>query len=113
MGALAVEKRARGDVESQAATTGRAIGETVSPTGKGEGEIKIEGLSFAHSKSDHFLFKAMNLSVSCGEAISLLGPSGCGKSTLLHLIAGLNKERGGEKHRIHLLCPPCPPDEPL
>ena len=89
MGALAVEKRARGDVESQAATTGRAIGETVSPTGKGEGEIKIEGLSFAHSKSDHFLFKAMNLSVSCGEAISLLGPSGCGKSSLLHLIAGL------------------------
>ncbi len=51
--------------------------------------IKIEGLSFAHPKSDHYLFKSMNLSVSQGEAISLLGPSGCGKSSLLHLIAGL------------------------
>ncbi len=51
--------------------------------------VRIEGLSFAHSKSDHYLFKAMNLSVSQGEAISLLGPSGCGKSSLLHLMAGL------------------------
>ncbi len=54
-----------------------------------EEAIKIEGLSFAHPKSDHYLFKSMNLSVSQGEAISLLGPSGCGKSSLLHLIAGL------------------------
>ena len=51
--------------------------------------VRIEGLSFAHSKSDHYLFKALNLSVSQGEAISLLGPSGCGKSSLLHLMAGL------------------------
>ena len=54
-----------------------------------EQAIKIEGLSFAHPKSDHYLFKSMNLSISQGEAISLLGPSGCGKSSLLHLIAGL------------------------
>ena len=54
-----------------------------------EEAIKIEGLSFAHPKSDHYLFKSMNLSISQGEAISLLGPSGCGKSSLLHLIAGL------------------------
>lgn len=54
-----------------------------------EEAIKVEGLSFAHPQSDHYLFKSMNLSVSQGEAISLLGPSGCGKSSLLHLIAGL------------------------
>ena len=46
--------------------------------GSREEAIKIEGLSFAHPKSDHYLFKSMNLSVSQGEAISLLGPSGCG-----------------------------------
>ena len=89
MGALAVEKRAKSGVESRAEDSGRGIGGAVSPTKTGEGEIHIEGLSFAYSKSDHFLFKSMNLSVSCGEAISLLGPSGCGKSSLLHLIAGL------------------------
>ena len=54
-----------------------------------EESIKVEGLSFAYPHSDHYLFKSMNLSVSQGEAISLLGPSGCGKSSLLHLIAGL------------------------
>ena len=51
-----------------------------------EESIKVEGLSFAYPHSDHYLFKSMNLSVSQGEAISLLGPSGCGKSSLLHLI---------------------------
>ena len=55
-----------------------------------EGEITIKGLSFAYPKSDHYLFKSLNLEFAPGEAVSLLGPSGCGKSTLLHLMAGLN-----------------------
>ena len=55
-----------------------------------DGEITIKGLSFAYPKSDHYLFKSLNLEFSPGEAISLLGPSGCGKSSLLHLMAGLN-----------------------
>ena len=55
-----------------------------------DGEITINGLSFAYPKSDHYLFKSLNLEFSPGEAISLLGPSGCGKSSLLHLMAGLN-----------------------
>ena len=54
-----------------------------------EGEVKIEGLSFALPQSEHYLFKSLKISISQGEAISLLGPSGCGKSSLLHLIAGL------------------------
>ena len=54
------------------------------------GEITIKGLSFAYPRSDHYLFKSLNLEFSPGEAISLLGPSGCGKSSLLHLMAGLN-----------------------
>ena len=55
-----------------------------------DGEITIKGLSFAYPRSDHYLFKSLNLEFSPGEAISLLGPSGCGKSSLLHLMAGLN-----------------------
>ena len=55
-----------------------------------EGEITIKGLSFAYPKSDHYLFKSLNLEFAPGEAVSLLGPSGCGKSSLLHLMAGLN-----------------------
>ena len=55
-----------------------------------DGQITIKGLSFAYPKSDHYLFKSLNLEFSPGEAISLLGPSGCGKSSLLHLMAGLN-----------------------
>ena len=43
-----------------------------------EGEITIKGLSFAYPKSDHYLFKSLNLEFAPGEAISLLGPSGCG-----------------------------------
>ena len=60
-----------------------------------EGEITIKGLSFAYPKSDHYLFKSLNLEFSPGEAISLLGPSGCGKSSLLHLMAGLNFPSNG------------------
>jgi len=61
----------------------------------GEGEVKIEGLSFAHPQSEHYLFRSMSLRVAQGEAISLLGPSGCGKSSLLHLMAGLAFPSGG------------------
>ena len=60
-----------------------------------DGEITIKGLSFAYPKSDHYLFKSLNLEFSPGEAISLLGPSGCGKSSLLHLMAGLNFPSNG------------------
>lgn len=57
--------------------------------GTAEGEVNVEGLSFAHPQSEHYLFKSMSLRIAQGEAISLLGPSGCGKSSLLHLMAGL------------------------
>ena len=60
-----------------------------------DGEITIKGLSFAYPRSDHYLFKSLNLEFSPGEAISLLGPSGCGKSSLLHLMAGLNFPSNG------------------
>ncbi|MGC4033203.1 MAG: ATP-binding cassette domain-containing protein [Tepidisphaeraceae bacterium] len=38
----------------------------------------------------------MSLEIANGEFLCLLGPSGCGKSTLLRIIAGLEKQSGGE-----------------
>ncbi|HKW52120.1 MAG TPA: ABC transporter ATP-binding protein [Stellaceae bacterium] len=38
----------------------------------------------------------ISLSVSDGEFMVLLGPSGCGKTTFLRIIAGLEKQTGGD-----------------
>ena len=38
----------------------------------------------------------INLTINNGEFVSVLGPSGCGKSTLLEIIAGLQKQSGGD-----------------
>lgn len=37
-----------------------------------------------------------NLQVQEGEFLSILGPSGCGKSTFLNMLAGLDKQDGGQ-----------------
>ncbi len=39
--------------------------------------------------------RAISLTVSCGEFVSLIGHSGCGKSTLLNLMAGLLQASDG------------------
>ncbi len=44
----------------------------------------------------HEALRAVDLEVAPGEFMVFLGPSGCGKSTLLYLIAGLERETGGE-----------------
>ena len=38
----------------------------------------------------------VSLEIAAGEFVALLGPSGCGKSTLLRLVAGLDRQQGGE-----------------
>jgi NitT/TauT family transport system ATP-binding protein len=48
------------------------------------------------TKRAHVALRDVDLDVTPGEFIVLLGPSGCGKSTLLYLIAGLERESGGE-----------------
>ena len=48
------------------------------------------------TKRAHVALRDVDLDATPGEFIVLLGPSGCGKSTLLYLIAGLERESGGE-----------------
>ncbi|WP_067922527.1 ABC transporter ATP-binding protein [Alicyclobacillus shizuokensis] len=38
----------------------------------------------------------MDLSVARGEFVSIMGPSGSGKTTLLNILAGLDRQTGGE-----------------
>ena len=56
--------------------------------------IEIKDLTFAHSGRAP-LFEGFNLSVSHGEAWSIIGPSGCGKTTFLYLLAGLRRPASG------------------
>ncbi|MDK2978487.1 MAG: sn-glycerol 3-phosphate transport system ATP-binding protein [Bacteroidales bacterium] len=42
------------------------------------------------------IIENLNLNIDDGSFTVLLGPSGCGKSTILRMIAGLEKETGGE-----------------
>lgn len=56
--------------------------------------IEIKNLTFAYSGQAP-IFKSFNLTVSRGEAWSVIGPSGCGKTTFLYLLAGLRRLTAG------------------
>ncbi len=49
----------------------------------------IEFRSVGKSYGTHEIFKDFNLSVSCGERVSLIGPSGSGKTTILRILMTL------------------------
>lgn len=59
--------------------------------------IQIEGVeqTFKTSKGEFPALKAIDLTISKGEFVTLIGHSGCGKSTLLNLIAGLTQPSEG------------------
>jgi len=56
--------------------------------------IEINNLTFAYSGQAE-IFKGFNLTVSRGDAWSVIGPSGCGKTTFLYLLAGLRRLTAG------------------
>ena len=45
-----------------------------------------------------FVIRDLNLSISCGEFVSLLGPSGSGKTTTLMMLAGFESASRGDIH---------------
>lgn len=60
--------------------------------------LTLRGVDFAYQRREqsHPVFEQLDMSFDEGTFTAVLGPSGCGKSTLLHLLAGLERPRGGE-----------------
>ena len=60
--------------------------------------LKVKNLKKTyHTKNEETLaIKDVNFELEEGDFIAIVGPSGCGKSTLLNIIAGLDKETGGQ-----------------
>lgn len=56
----------------------------------------IEIKSIQKTFGEILALKDINLTVKSGEFLTLVGPSGCGKSTLLRIIAGLERQSGGD-----------------
>src|SRR6202000_3162781 len=60
--------------------------------------LRVRGLTKTYRSAGEqvAVLRGVNLDVAAGERVALTGESGSGKSTLLHLIAGLDRDDGGE-----------------
>jgi putative ABC transport system ATP-binding protein len=59
--------------------------------------IELRGVSKQFDgKRKVIALERVNLTIGCGEMVSIVGPSGSGKSTLLNLIGGLDQPSEGE-----------------
>lgn len=56
--------------------------------------VSLNNISKSFGKNE--ILKNIDLDIKDGEFIVLVGASGCGKSTLLRIIAGLEKQTGGD-----------------
>ncbi|GIO34813.1 MULTISPECIES: ABC transporter ATP-binding protein [Paenibacillus] len=56
--------------------------------------IQLKGIS--KKFKDETVIQDLNLEIKDGSFTVLVGPSGCGKSTTLRMVAGLEKQSGGE-----------------
>lgn len=53
-------------------------------------------VKYSINGQDIVAIEKIDLSVNCGEIVSIVGPSGCGKTTLLRVIAGLLQPINGK-----------------
>ncbi len=59
----------------------------------------MSGVEFKNVSKDYNgnkILKDISFKINDGEFVSFLGPSGCGKTTSLRMVAGLEKNSGGE-----------------
>lgn len=59
-------------------------------------ELTLNNVGFRYPKSEHLVFKNLNLVFQTGRVYAILGKSGQGKSTLFKLLTGICKPTGGE-----------------
>ena len=57
---------------------------------------QVEFINISKSYGSVDVVKGFDFCVADGEFVAFLGPSGCGKTTCLRMIAGLEKNTGGE-----------------
>jgi len=76
---------------------GMANGQFVSRSAV-ESQLSVKGLRKSYRKASVEIpvLRGVDLSVRCGEFMSIIGQSGSGKSTLLHLLATLDVPDAGE-----------------
>jgi subfamily B ATP-binding cassette protein HlyB/CyaB len=68
---------------------------TPSRAPEGEGEVRIESLSFRYSSDRPWLCRNLNFGLKPGKLTVLTGPSGSGKSTLAKLLLGFYQPEEG------------------
>ncbi|MGI6617624.1 MAG: NHLP bacteriocin export ABC transporter permease/ATPase subunit [Saccharofermentanales bacterium] len=65
-------------------------------TGKLEGKIEVNNLSFRYSEESQMVLNDINIVVNPGEYVGIVGSSGSGKSTLLKILLGFEKPTLGK-----------------
>jgi len=83
--------------ESEKEDTDQSDSENVTNevSGKLQGALKIDNVSFGYSLLDEPFIKKISFEMYPGMRIALVGKSGSGKSTIAKLISGLNKPWSG------------------
>lgn len=58
--------------------------------------IEIKDLNFKYPKTDNYIIKGVNLSISPGERIAIVGDNGVGKTTFVKILIGLFRDFEGD-----------------
>ena len=61
-----------------------------------ERSIELKDVGYKYKKSDHWVFRHINLTIPAGQKMVLLGANGSGKTTLLKVITGLYQPTEGQ-----------------
>lgn len=61
-----------------------------------ERSIELKDVGYKYKKSDHWVFRHINLTIPAGQKMVILGANGSGKTTLLKVITGLYQPTEGQ-----------------
>ena len=85
---LPAVKRLRADLEACEGAQPIVTGERDSTPLRFEGEIHLDGVSYAYGPDSGAVLRRVDLSIRRGESVGIVGATGAGKTTLLHLLLG-------------------------
>lgn len=76
--------------------TPEVVNRTDTPLAVSQGEVRFDGVVFAHDGSHENLFNSFSLTIKPGEKVGLVGHSGSGKTTLARLLLRFSDIQGGK-----------------